>query len=62
MAVTLFLHWGADIQMWFSCIGHGDSCWEGKTLDAMRKKNMMRRRRKLMNELGFLPSADVLYL
>jgi hypothetical protein len=39
-----------------------DSCREGKTLDAMRKTNMMQQRRKLMNELGFLPSANVLYL
>jgi hypothetical protein len=36
--------------------------WEGKTLDTMRKRKMMQQRRKLMNELGFLPSPNVLYL
>jgi hypothetical protein len=54
-AATSFLHRGTDIKMWSFCIGHGDSCWEGKTLDAMRKRKMMRRRRKLMNRLGFCP-------
>jgi hypothetical protein len=34
----------------------------GKTLDEMRKKKMMRWRKKLMKELGFLPSPNVLYL
>jgi hypothetical protein len=34
----------------------------GKTLDEMRKKKMMRRRKKLMKDLGFLPSLDVPYL
>jgi hypothetical protein len=34
----------------------------GKTLDEMRKRKMMRRRKKLMKELGFLPSPSVLYL
>jgi hypothetical protein len=34
----------------------------GKTLDEMRKRKMMQRRKKLMNELGFLPSPNVLYL
>jgi hypothetical protein len=35
---------------------------EKDTLDAMRQRKMMRQRRKLMNELGFLPSPNVLYL
>jgi hypothetical protein len=61
-AATLFLHRGADIQMRSTCISHGDKRWEGKTLDEMRKKKIMRRRKKLMNELGFLPSPNVLYL
>jgi hypothetical protein len=33
-----------------------------KTLDEMRKKKMMRRRKTLMKELGFLPWPNVLYL
>jgi hypothetical protein len=33
-----------------------------KTLDGMRKKKMMRRRKALMKELGFLPWQNVLYL
>jgi hypothetical protein len=33
-----------------------------KTLDAMKKRKMMRRRKKLINELGFLPSPNMLYL
>jgi hypothetical protein len=33
-----------------------------KTLDGMRKKKMMRRRKILMKELGFLPWPNVLYL
>jgi hypothetical protein len=53
----LFLHRGADIQMRSTCIGHGDKCWEAKTLDAMRRRKMMRRRKKLMNELGFFTLA-----
>jgi hypothetical protein len=27
----------------------------GKTLDGMRKRKMMRRRKKVMKELGFFP-------
>jgi hypothetical protein len=61
-AATPFLHRGANIQTRSTCIDHGDERWEGKTLDEMRKKKMMRRRKKLMNELGFLPSPNVLYL
>jgi hypothetical protein len=34
----------------------------GKTVDEMRKRKMMRRRKKLIKELGFLPSPNVLYL
>jgi hypothetical protein len=34
----------------------------GKTLDEMRKRKIMRWRKKLMKELGFLPSPDVFYL
>jgi hypothetical protein len=60
--MTPFLHRGADIQTRSTCIGHGDKCWEGETLDEMKKKKVMRRRKKLMNELGFLPLPNVLYL
>jgi hypothetical protein len=34
----------------------------GKTLDEMRKRKMMRQRKKLIKELGVLPSPDMLYL
>jgi hypothetical protein len=40
-----------------TCIGHGDKRCEGKTLDGMRKKKMMRRRKILMKELGFFSLA-----
>jgi hypothetical protein len=52
-AATTFLYRGADIQTRSTCIGHGDKRCEGKTLDGMRKKKMMRRRKILMKELGF---------
>jgi hypothetical protein len=45
-----------------TCIGHGDKCWEEKTLDEMKKRKMMRRRKKLITELGFLPLPNMLYL
>jgi hypothetical protein len=61
-AATPFLHQGADVQMWFTRIGHGNKRCEGKTLDGMRKKKMMRQRKALMKELGFLPWPNVLYL
>jgi hypothetical protein len=35
---------------------------EGKTLDGIRKKKMMRWRKILMEELGFFPSPYMLYL
>jgi hypothetical protein len=38
VAATSFLHRGADIQTRSTCISHEDKCWEGKTLDAMRKE------------------------
>jgi hypothetical protein len=56
VAATSFLHRGADTQTRSTYLGHGDRWWKGKTLDAMRKRKMMRQRKKLMNELGFLPS------
>jgi hypothetical protein len=62
VAPTPFLHCGADIQARSTCIGHGDKRWKGKTLDEIRNKKMMRWRKKQMNELGFLPSPNVLYL
>jgi hypothetical protein len=43
-------------------IGHGDKYWKEETLDEMKKAKMMRRKKKLMTGLGFLPSPDVLYL
>jgi hypothetical protein len=33
-----------------------------KTLDEMKRREMMRRRKALMKELGFLPWPNVLYL
>jgi hypothetical protein len=54
-AATPFLYRGANIQMLSTRISHGDKRCEGKTLDGMRKKKMMRRRKILMKELGFLP-------
>jgi hypothetical protein len=34
----------------------------GKTLDEVGKRKMMRRRKIVMKELGFLPSPNILYL
>jgi hypothetical protein len=34
----------------------------GKTLDEVRKRKMMQRRKIVMKELGFLPSPNMLYL
>jgi hypothetical protein len=35
---------------------------EGKTLDEVTRRKMMRRRKIIMRELGFLPSPNMLYL
>jgi hypothetical protein len=43
--------------MRFTCIGHGAKCWKEETLDKMEERKMMRRRKKLMTELGFLTLA-----
>jgi hypothetical protein len=56
-AATSFLHRGADIQMRSTCIGHGDRWREGKTLDAMRKRKMMRRRKKLIRVFSLAKHA-----
>jgi hypothetical protein len=48
--------------MRFTCIGHGAKCWKEETLDEMKERKMMQRRKKLMTELGFLPSSNMLYL
>jgi hypothetical protein len=56
-ATTPFLYRGANIQMRSTCIVHGDKRCEGKTLDGMRKKKMIRRRKILMKELGFFTLA-----
>jgi hypothetical protein len=56
-AVTFFLHRVTNVQTQSTCISHGDKCWEGKTLDAMRKRKMVRRKKRLMNELGFFTLA-----
>jgi hypothetical protein len=61
-AATPFHHWGADVQTRSTCIGHEDKRGKEETLDEMKKRKMMRRRKKLMIELGFLPSPNVLYL
>jgi hypothetical protein len=55
--IALFLHWGANVQARFNCIGHGDRCQERKTLDGVRKKETMRQRKALMKELGFFTLA-----
>jgi hypothetical protein len=34
----------------------------GKTLDEVKRKKTMRRRKIVMKELGFLPSPNMLYL
>jgi hypothetical protein len=52
-----FLHRGADVQARSTCIGHGDKRCERKSLDGIRKKKMMRRRKELMKELGFFTLA-----
>jgi hypothetical protein len=57
MATAPFLHQGADVQARFTCIGYGDSRQEQKTLDGVRKKETMRRRKALMKELGFYTLA-----
>jgi hypothetical protein len=61
-AVAPFLHQGADVQMRFTCIDHRAKCWKEETLDEMKERKMMRHRKKLMTELGFLPSPNMLYL
>jgi hypothetical protein len=38
------------------------SVCQEETLDEIKKKKMMRQRKNLMTELGFLPSLDKLYL
>jgi hypothetical protein len=38
------------------------SVCQEETLDEIKKKMMMQRRKNLMTELGFLPSPDKLYL
>jgi hypothetical protein len=52
-AVAPLLHWGADVQMRSTCISHGAKCWKEETLDEMKERKMMRRRKNLMTELGF---------
>jgi hypothetical protein len=44
-----------------TCIGHGAKCGKEETLDEMKERKMMWQRKKLMTELGFLPSPYVLY-
>jgi hypothetical protein len=56
-AVAPFLYWGIDSQTRSTCIDHEDKRCEGKTLDGMRKKKMMRRRKILIKELGFFTLA-----
>jgi hypothetical protein len=48
--------------MRFTCIGHGAKCSKEETLDEMKERKMMRRRKKLITELGFLPFPNMLYL
>jgi hypothetical protein len=57
MTAAPFLHRGADVQARFSYIGHGDKCQGRKTLDGVRKKKTMWRRKAVMKELGFFTLA-----
>jgi hypothetical protein len=61
-AVALFLHRGTEVQVRSTCIGHGDKQQGQKTLDGLRKKKTMRRRKALVKGLGFLPWSSMLYL
>jgi hypothetical protein len=61
-AAALLLLRGADVQLQFTCIGHGAKCWKEETLDGIKERKMMQRRKRLMTELGFLPSPNMLYL
>jgi hypothetical protein len=60
-AASLLLR-GTDVQMQSTCIGHGAKCWKEETLDEIKERKMMRQRKRLMTELGFLPSPNMLYL
>jgi hypothetical protein len=53
---------GTDVQMRFTCISHGAKCWKEETLDEIKERKMMWQRKRLMTELGFLPSPNMLYL
>jgi hypothetical protein len=55
MAATSLLHRRTDIQARSTSIGHGRKVLGRKTLDEMRKRKMMRRRKIVMKELGFFP-------
>jgi hypothetical protein len=54
-ATAPLLHRGTNVQMRFTCIGHGAKCLKEETLDEMKERKVMRRRKKLMTELGFFP-------
>jgi hypothetical protein len=62
MAATSLLHRRTDIQARSTSIGHGRKVLGRKTLDEMRKRKMMRRRKIVIKELGFFPLANMLYL
>jgi hypothetical protein len=49
-AATPFLHWGTDVQVLSTRIGHGDRCWKEETLDELKRKKMMRWKEKLMTD------------
>jgi hypothetical protein len=53
MAAAPFLHHGIDIQARFTCIGHGRQA--SGTKNPRWGEKIMRRRKALMEELGFSP-------
>jgi hypothetical protein len=62
MATTSLLHQHTDVQIGTTSIRHREVAFgEGKTLDEMWRKKMMRRRKLVMKGLGF-SLARVLYL
>jgi hypothetical protein len=62
MTAAPFLHQGADVQARFTCIGHGGKHHGQKTLDGVRTKKTMRRRKALMKELGFFYPGQVCFI
>jgi hypothetical protein len=62
MAATLLRHLRTDVQVRITSIGHGRQALGEETLDEMREKKMMRRRKIVMKELGVFPSQRALFI